>query len=426
MSRFLFVMVEAGGNVPAQISIARRLAARGHEVNILSDAAAESEAVAAGCRFLPFVHAPHNNMRNREADVVRDWEPSFPPAQVRRVGERIMFGPAAAYARDVLEAVERLHPDSIAVDCMIFGAIAAAEKSKLPAAVLVHFPVHPPGEGVTPFGLGLHPAKGLLGQLRDRTLLSLTRQMFRFGLAPLNAARQQLGLAPLSDVFEQYKTLRRRIMLTCFEYDFAPSILPEQVCYAGPQLDDPEWARSAIVPDLEASGPPLVAVSLGSTYQRQEKPLAAIAEALGRLPVRGLVTLGNVLDLTTTAPPNVTVIRAAPHSAVLPNASVVVCHGGHGTVMKALAHGLPIVVMPFGRDQKDNGARVEVAGAGIALSPSSNTGRIANAIRRVLEEPAFRSGAQRMAEIIGRDVRADRAVSELEALTRRPVLAAQP
>ena len=328
MSRFLFVMVEAGGNVPAQLSIARRLAVRGHTVHVLSDRAVESQAIAAGCHFFPFICAPHNNMRDRDADVVRDWESSFPPAQVRRVGEGIMFGPASAYARDVLETVQRLQPDSIAVDCMMFGAIAAAEKSKLPAAVLVHFPVHPPGEGVTPFGLGLRPAKGLLGRLRDRALLSLTRQMFGFGLAPLNAARQQLGLAPLSDVFDQHKTLQRRIMLTCFEYDFAPSNLPEQVCYAGPQLDDPEWARSAILPDLEASGPPLVAVSLGSTYQRQEKPLTTIAEALGRLPVRGLVMLGDVRGLTATAPPNVMVVRSAPHSAVLPHASAMVCHGG--------------------------------------------------------------------------------------------------
>jgi len=139
------------------------------------------------------------------------------------------------------------------------------------------------------------------------------------------------------------------------------------------------------------------------------------------MPVRGLVTLGDIRGLTATAPPNVTVVGSAPHSAVLPNSSAVVCHGGHGTVMKALAYGLPLVVMPFGRDQMDNGARIEVAGAGIVLSPSSGPGRIADAIRRVLEEPRFRSGAERMAEIIARDVRADRAVSEMEALTQRPV-----
>jgi UDP:flavonoid glycosyltransferase YjiC (YdhE family) len=105
--------------------------------------------------------------------------------------------------------------------------------------------------------------------------------------------------------------------------------------------------------------------------------------------------------------------------AVFPLASAVVCHGGHGTVMKALAHGLPVVVMPFGRDQKDNGARVVVAGAGLSLSPNASPARIAVAIRRVLEEPGFREGAQRMAAIIGRDVKEDRAVVEMEALTTR-------
>jgi len=87
--------------------------------------------------------------------------------------------------------------------------------------------------------------------------------------------------------------------------------------------------------------------------------------------------------------------------------------------MKALAHGLPVVAMPFGRDQKDNGARIEVAGAGLSLSQKSSPARIAVAIRRVLEEPGFRAGAQRMAAIIGRDVKEDRAVLEMEALTTR-------
>ena len=73
-----------------------------------------------------------------------------------------MFGPAAAYARDVLDAVERVRPDAIAVDCMPFGAIVGAEKSGLPAAILVHFPIHGPVQGATPFGLGLRPARGPL------------------------------------------------------------------------------------------------------------------------------------------------------------------------------------------------------------------------------------------------------------------------
>ena len=84
--------------------------------------------------------------------------------------------------------------------------------------------------------------------------------------------------------------------------------------------------------------------------------------------------------------------------------------------MKSLARGLPIVVMPFGRDQKDNGARVAAAGAGLSLPSTANPARIAGAVRRVLEEPGFRQGAERMAAVIARDVKEDRAVAEMETL----------
>jgi MGT family glycosyltransferase len=415
MKRFLFVMVEGGGNVPAQMSIARRLAIRGHEVHVLADRPIEREALKSGCRFHTFVHAPQNNMRDRREDVIRDWEPATPPAQVRRIGERLMFGPAAAYARDVIETVERVRPDALAVDCLSFGAIAGAEKSGIPSALLIHFLIHPPVDGVTPFGLGLHPARGPLERLRDRALRSVMRRMFAFGLAPLNEARRQLELPPLRDVFDQFLTPRRRLVLTSRAYDFVPSPLPEQVRYVGPQLDDPLWPEQWTSPWSENSPDPLVAVSLGSTYQRQEKTFSAIIDALGRLPVRGFATLGEI-GPPPSCPPNVVVARSAPHAAVLPLASAVVCHGGHGTVMKALAHGLPVLVMPFGRDQKDNGARVEVAEAGLSLPPGSNPARIARAIRRLIEEPHFRQAAQRLAVVIARDVKEDRAVFEMEAL----------
>ena len=416
MGRFLFVMVEGGGNVPAQMSIARRLKMRGHDVHVLADRAVEPEAVGSGCRFHPYIHAPQNNMRSRQADIIRDWEPALPPAQVRRIGERLMFGPAAAYARDVMETVERVRPEALAVDCLCFGAMVGAEKSGLPSALLVHFLIHPPDDEPTPFGLGLRPSHGPLGRLRDRALRAVMRRMFRFGLAPLNAARDQFGLPPVGDVFDQFQRLSCRLVLTSREFDFVPTRLPKHVRYVGPQLDDPAWPERWNSPWPEQSPDPLIVVSLGSTYQRQEKAFAAIVEALGKLPVRGLAMLGELDPPAARCPPNVTLVRSAPHAAVLPLASAVLCHGGHGTVMKALAHGLPVVVLPFGRDQKDNGARIEAAGAGLALSPGSGPARIAAAIRRVLEEPGFGEGARRLAAVVARDMKEDRAVSEMEAL----------
>jgi UDP:flavonoid glycosyltransferase YjiC (YdhE family) len=101
---------------------------------------------------------------------------------------------------------------------------------------------------------------------------------------------------------------------------------------------------------------------------------------------------------------------------VLEHASAVVTHAGHGTVMKAMAHGVPVVAMPIGRDQPDVAARVVASGAGLRLRPGSAPRKVAAAVGRVLNEPGFAAAAGRMAEAIRRDTAEDRAVAELEAI----------
>src|SRR5262249_50643284 len=142
-----------------------------------------------------------------------------------------------------------------------------------------------------------------------------------------------------------------------------------------------------------------------------------VIDALGDLPVRGLVTLGGVFAPSDfRLPPNVVAVGSAPHRAVFPSARAVVAHGGHGTVMKALAQGLPLLCVPLGRDQADNAARVVEAGAGLRLRPRASRAAIRRAAARLLGEPAFADAAGRMAAEIARDGAADRAVAELEGL----------
>jgi UDP:flavonoid glycosyltransferase YjiC (YdhE family) len=116
------------------------------------------------------------------------------------------------------------------------------------------------------------------------------------------------------------------------------------------------------------------------------------------------------------APRNVTVVQRAPHSEVLRQAAAVVTHAGHGTVIKALAAGVPVVALPMGRDQLDNAARVAHHGAGVKLKPKASREKIATAVRRVLEEPGFRANAERLAAAIASDTAEDQAVQELERL----------
>jgi UDP:flavonoid glycosyltransferase YjiC (YdhE family) len=102
---------------------------------------------------------------------------------------------------------------------------------------------------------------------------------------------------------------------------------------------------------------------MSSSFQRQGEVLGRVANALGTLDVRAVLTTGPALDpANISAPPNVSVVRSAPHEHVLRYAAAVVTHGGHGTVAKALAAGVPLLVLPIGRDQGDNAARVTAEG----------------------------------------------------------------
>jgi UDP:flavonoid glycosyltransferase YjiC (YdhE family) len=91
-----------------------------------------------------------------------------------------------------------------------------------------------------------------------------------------------------------------------------------------------------------------VLVGLSSTVMRQEGLLQRAADALGQLPARGLVTTGPAVDpAVISARANVTVTRWVRHADVLPHCSAVITHGGHGTVMKALIAGVPLVLVPW-------------------------------------------------------------------------------
>jgi UDP:flavonoid glycosyltransferase YjiC (YdhE family) len=133
--------------------------------------------------------------------------------------------------------------------------------------------------------------------------------------------------------------------------------------------------------------------------------------------VRGVVTLGRVFEPSEfQARANVHVVGSAPHATILPLASAVIAHGGHGTVIKALAGGVPVLCIPLGRDQGENATRTVETGAGLALRPSASAAAIAGAVRRLLDEPAFRAAARAVSERIRAERQTDTAVEALEAL----------
>jgi UDP:flavonoid glycosyltransferase YjiC (YdhE family) len=158
-------------------------------------------------------------------------------------------------------------------------------------------------------------------------------------------------------------------------------------------------------------------VSFSTTFQAQGEALQRVVNALDGMDVDAVVTTGPALSGTSFhAPDNVTLLHSAPHDAVMKEVSLVVTHGGHGTLNRALAHGRPLLVMPMGRDQNDNASRVVHHGAGLSLPSTASEAEIAAALNRLVTEPHFRLAARRLQEALVRDLQSDALVSEMEAI----------
>ena len=415
--RFLFTMWEGGGTGPPALSVVSALIARGHEVRVIGDPVLEAEVRATGAGFSPWTTAPHRTDRDPSSDLVRDWEARSPIGLFARVRDELIAGPAARFAADVRAELEQRPADFVVVDLMLIGAQIGAESMGVPTAVLAANVLAFPGWGVPPMGPGVAPARGPLGRMRDAAMGLASRRLWNSGLEPINAARRAHGLEELDDVLSSVARVPVLVMTSrAFEYpQFSP---PETVRIVGPRLADPLWAEPWEPPAGDA---PLVLAGLSSTFQDQAGVLGRIASALGTLPVRGVVTTGPAIDpASIAAPANVSVVRSAPHTEVLRHASALVTHAGHGTIIKGLAAGVPVVALPMGRDQDENAARLVHAGAGLRLRAKASPEKIAAAVRRVLDEPSYAEGARRVAHVIAQETARDQVADELEALAGAP------
>lgn len=415
--RFLFVLWDGGGNIPPQLALARHLAERGHRVRILAPRVLRERIEAAGCIYVPLTYVPEHSSISPTDDLLRDWEARSSLGAAMLARDRLIFGTALAYGKDVLAAIAEERPDVVASDYLLLGAYAAAERSRVPLAALIHmvYPLSAPG--MPPYGMGLQPMSGVAGRARDAIFMQIFRRFYNARLGELNETRAVLGLAPLTSVFQQFDHADRILVMTSQAFDFPATSLPPNVRYVGPQLDDSAWLQPWKPLTTEDDERPLVLVSLSTTYQRQEDVVRRVVAALADLPVRGLVTLGPALrQQAFSFPPNVWSESYAPHTLVCPYTDLVVTHGGHGTIMAALSAGVPLVCLPMGRDQGENAARVRWHGVGVRRSHAASVAELRQAIRLVLKEPRYRERAREIAKSIARQGGPSEAIQEIELL----------
>ena len=354
--RALVVTWGPGGNLPPLLAAARLLVDRGHDVAVLASAATRSAAERAGMAVVGF-------RRSTGPDVRVPFEDQADHMMATSAGMEI--------ARDTSDVLEELHPDLIVADCMLPAALAAAEAAATPAASLVHF---------------------LYGAARETMLRA--GGGWTTDLRTLAHTRRALGLAPLESGLAAWER-PDLVLVTAPGWLDVDTGAPPHVVHAGPLGVD-------VAPARERSR---VLLTFSTTVMAgQEALIERVGVAVAELDRHPTLTLGPAIGRDAIRVPDAVEVRTfGDHDRMLPECALVVCHGGLGTVLRALAHGVPQLILPLGRDQAFNAGRVETLGAGIALPLDASPQRIRSALDTLLSGASFRTAAGDAARRIAAD-----------------------
>jgi MGT family glycosyltransferase len=359
MARYLVYTSPARGHLYPIVPTLEELRRRGHEV-VVRTLSSEVELL----RELGFEAAPIDPAIERKKHA--DWRARTPIGALQD-NLNVFFERARHDGPDLRRAIEEERPDALLIDINTSGAMAVAETSGMPWATWCPFFLPIPSRDAPPFGLGLPPARGPLGRLRDRLLSPVLFGIYNLLAPDLDAVRTELGAPPTRRIEREMLRAPLMLYMTAEPFEYPRSDWPPSVRMVGPGIWDPPAKSPAWLEELKR---PLVLVTCSTEFQNDGKLVQTALEALSGENVEVVVTTAGVDPSSFTPPPNARVERFVPHRPVLERAACVVCHGGMGITQKALAAGVPVCVVPFGRDQFDVARHVEVADAGTRLPAS--------------------------------------------------------
>jgi UDP:flavonoid glycosyltransferase YjiC (YdhE family) len=359
------------GHAFPMIALGRALVARGHDVTLQTWRRWQEHVEAEGMTFAP---APEYQV--------------FPNGP-----EPLDFYEAVVHATvDTVPLVREVAPDVVVADILTLAPALAAEIDGRRCATLIPH-VYPHGEAHFPiYSLGARMPRTAAG-----------RALWRFGQRPiqsglergrreLNETRTRLGLDPLPYV---HNGISRQLALVAtlpqLEY---PRAWPAHVHVVGPLMWEPPTADVRLPP----GDAPLVLVAPSTAQDPEHRLLHAALRGLADAPVRVLATWNRRLpSRPLPVPANARVVEWVSYARTMPASDVVVCHAGHGTLVRALTCGSAVVACPAIGDMNENAARVDWAGAGVRVPArflSARTVRLAT--QRVLEDASIGARAKEL------------------------------
>jgi UDP:flavonoid glycosyltransferase YjiC (YdhE family) len=388
--RALFTCQPGLGHFLPLTPIAGAMAAAGHDVAFGAPAAFRSAVEDHGFRWVPA------GVGRDDPEVAALWARhrtlrGF--AQQQFIYEHIFGGVTARRAvPDLLALAETWSPDLVVHDSSEFGGVVAAELLGIPHAQVE---VHATGS-------------------RPDTM--------RLAYGPLQRLRADLGLAgrPIQDVIDEHLVLTPfPASLTAPGSPVAPTNRYVYVLPADGTDTLPGWVD-------RVGSRPLVYVSLGTLWSvwRGREIFATVLEGLRDIDAEVVLTVGHDLDPAALGvqPASIHVERFLPLGALLASCSLVLFHGGSGTLGHVVARGLPMVILPLGADQPENADRCAELGVSRSLDPEALApGSTRDVVLDVLRTPSYRRNAERLRAEFERLPHVDAVVELLERLARDKV-----
>jgi UDP:flavonoid glycosyltransferase YjiC (YdhE family) len=363
------------GHAFPMIALGRALHARGHHVTLQTWKRWQAPVEAEG---LHFAAAPEYTV--------------FPSGP-----EPLAFYEAVVHATsDTVPLLSRLKPHVVVADILTLAPALAAEIEGVPAATLIPH-VYPHGQPDFPiYSLGARLPRTAAGRALWRRAQPLIQRGLQLGRSELNNTRARLGLEPLDHV---HGGISRQLALVAtfpqLEYPRPAGGWDTNTHVVGPLM----WEPPTDDVQLPAGDQPLVLIAPSTAQDPQHQLLRAALRALAHAPVRVLATWNRRLPPTPLpVPDNARLVDWLSYSRTMPHCHVVVCHAGHGTLVRALASGCAVVAAPAVGDMNENAARLSWAGAGVRVPRRFVSPRpIRLAVERTLHEPAIRARAQELA-----------------------------
>jgi UDP:flavonoid glycosyltransferase YjiC (YdhE family) len=371
---FIGAFGDPGHAFPA-IAVGRELTRRGHDVTLETWTRWQADVEREGMRFAP---AP-------EYQVFPTRERPLKP-----------YAAAARAAHETRPLVHELAPDVVVNDVLTLAPALAAELEGRPRATLVPHFYPPSAPGLPPYGLGAMPPRSPLGRAVWRFASRQLGKGVERGRRELNETRRRVGLPELA---RPYGGISAELCLVAtfpqLEY---PRSWPTGVHVTGPVA----WEPPTDPVELPRGDGPLVLIAPSTSQDREERLLHAALEGLASLPVRVLAARNRHpgrpgAEWRSPVPANARLVDWVSYSQVMPQSAIVVCHGGHGTMARAIASGATVVTVPASGDMGENGVRAQWAGAGLNLparflSPAT----LRWAVQSVLDRPQLAARAREL------------------------------